>query len=101
MDKDVVEKRYERIKEVANSAYETARKGISSLSESVEDKIFRERFDEIKEALRKTWPSLSDADLNSIKRQRDGFIILLAEKYGETKEAASQKIDHILEAFKE
>ena len=101
MDKDIIEKGYEKIKDVANSAYETAKEGAASFSESTEDKTFREKFEEIKEALKKAWPSLSDADLDSIKRQRDNFIILLAKKYGETKEAASEKLDRVLQSFKE
>ena len=101
MDKNIVEKGYEKIKEAAGSAYETAKEGAASLSESREDRTFRENFEEIRKALKKEWPSLSDADLDSIKRQRDNFIILLAKKYGETKEGASEKLNRILESFKE
>ena len=101
MDKDIIEKGYEKIKEVAGSAYETAKEGVVSLTESAEDKTFRERYEDMKEAIKEAWPSLSDIDLNSVKGQKDKFIILLAEKYGESKEAVSEKLKYIIQTFKE
>lgn len=53
MDKDIIEKGYEKIKEAAGSAYETAKEGVVSLSESAEDKTFRERYEDMKDAIKR------------------------------------------------
>ena len=100
MDKDIIEKGYEKVKEVASSALGKAKEGVASLTESAEEKTFRERFDEVKDEIKKAWPSLSDIDLKSINKEREKLIVLLAEKYGENKEAVNEKLQRIFDSLK-
>lgn len=100
-DKDIIEKGYEKVKDAASAAYEKTKDTVVSLSESAEDKTFRERYEDMKSAIKEAFPSLTDMDLESVKGQKDKLIILLVEKYGETKGVVSEKLNRIISTFKD
>ena len=60
-----------------------------------DSKTFSENFDKIKGKIKDTWDELTDQDLDSIKGQKDRLVLMIAEKYGETKEAIARKLDDL------
>ncbi|MEB3701960.1 CsbD family protein [Candidatus Bealeia paramacronuclearis] len=101
MEKDKLEKGYEKVKEAVSKTVQKTKDTLSHLTEKEVDKLFRENYEELQDTLKLTWPRLTQEDLKSIEMKRDKLIILLAEKYGENKEAVSQKLNNLLEDLKD
>jgi uncharacterized protein YjbJ (UPF0337 family) len=57
------------------------------------------KWDQFKASLRQQWGNLTDDDLEQAKGQRDRLVGRVQERYGETKETISKKIDELIDSL--
>lgn len=58
--------------------------------------IIEGKWDQFKAAMRQQWGKLTDDDLEQAKGQRDKLVGRIQERYGETKEKVSKRIDDLI-----
>lgn len=57
------------------------------------------KWDQFKAAMRQQWGKLTDDDLEQAKGQRDKLVGKIRERYGDTKERVSQRLDELIEGL--
>jgi uncharacterized protein YjbJ (UPF0337 family) len=58
--------------------------------------IIEGKWDQFKAAMRQQWGKLTDDDLEQAKGQRDKLVGRIQERYGETKDKVSQRLDELI-----
>lgn len=61
--------------------------------------IIEGKWDQFKAAIRQQWGHLTDDDLEQAKGQRDKLIGRIHERYGETKDKVSKRIDELIDSL--
>jgi uncharacterized protein YjbJ (UPF0337 family) len=58
--------------------------------------IIEGKWDQFKAAMRQQWGKLTDDDLEQAKGQRDKLVGRIQERYGETKDKVSKRLDELI-----
>jgi uncharacterized protein YjbJ (UPF0337 family) len=61
--------------------------------------IIEGKWDQFKAAVRQQWGNMTDDDLEQAKGQRDKLVGRIQERYGETKDKVSKRIDELIDGL--